>query len=91
MDDSDEEMSYDSEYDDDNESDAFEAPPITHHESMFAILDEPECLRLANKAASEMAELLCCDLDTAATLLRRHKWDKDKLTDGAPRCLPPVT
>ena len=37
----------------------------------------------ALRQVREMQELLCCDEASAALLLRRHKWDKDKLTDGA--------
>ena len=66
-------------------SDAFEAPPVVAVEPTFRVLTAEQCLERANAKVAEVVELLCCDTQVAALLLRRYRWDTDKLTDGAPR------
>ena len=67
-------------------SDAFEAPPVQAVEQTFRVLTPEECLARANAKVQEVVELLCCDAQVAALLLRHFRWDSDKLTDGARRC-----
>lgn len=78
MDDSENEMLSD----DEDQDDVFEAPAVTQQESSFAVLSPEDCQAQAEKAVQAVVELLCCDALSAQTLLRRFKWDKDKLTDA---------
>ena len=75
------------EYDEDDENDAvFEAPAVQHQESSFQVLTPAECEAAARQAVQSVVDLLCCEEDAAQILLRRYKWDQDRLTDGAPAC-----
>ena len=79
-----------SDYDDG--SDAFEAPPIVAQDSLFHVLLPEDCEQRARAQVKDVCELLCCEPDVAQLLLRHFRWDRDKLTDGAPSsssCCPP--
>ena len=72
--------------DDDDASDdnsQFDAPAVTHQESMFAVLGPEECEALASRAVDQTCELLCCEREHAALLLRQFKWDRSRLAEGA--------
>ena len=43
---------------------------------------------LAEAEVRSVSELLCCSCDVSALLLRHFRWDREKLTDGAPAPLP---
>ena len=82
MDDSEEE-----EYDDgseDGDDAVFEAPAVQAQESSHVSLTPEECDAAAKAQVQSVVELLCCEPGVAHVLLRHFKWDRDKLTDGAP-------
>ena len=60
---------------------------MQHQESTFTVLSPADCDAQAKQEVQAVCELLCCDADAAHILLRHFRWDRDKLTDGAPRCL----
>ena len=86
MDDSDVEMEWsDSEDGSTLEDDAqvFDSEPVRQTSIGFEALDAAECRQLAQQAVRNMSELLCCQPDVSALLLRHFRWDREKLMDGA--------
>ncbi len=100
MDDSEEEMDYSdddmSEMGDDGSDDDVgfaDGPPVQRQESTFTPLDNEGLRVMAGNRVDEVMELLCCDRNVAAMLLRFFRWDQEKLMEGAPPApllLPPV-
>ena len=95
MDDSDEEMEWDDSLDDASEEDdehCFDSEPVRQASCGYEALDASACQQLAQQAVHNVSELLCCQPDVSALLLRHFRWDREKLMDGAtpPRArLPP--
>ena len=81
MDDSDQ-----GEEDSDND-DWVEFVPIRHTRALYQVLDTQECFALASAEVAQVYDLLCCEADVAASLLRQFRWNREKLTAGA-RCRP---
>ena len=73
---------YMSEDEEDEEDGGFLDEPAVHRqETSFQVLDQAACLSLAEKEVSETSELLCCDRETAALMLRMYRWDREKLME----------
>merc|ERR1712176_755481 len=67
--------------DEDSENDDWvESVPIRHTRALYEVLDARECLALARAEVSQVCELLCCEADVAASLLRQFHWNREKLT-----------
>lgn len=84
------------EYDDDDESqedfdddeEGFESALVRRPAAAeWEVLDRERCLELAEQQVKAISELLCCQSEVSAILLRYFRWDREKLTNGAP-CLP---
>ena len=95
MDDSDEEMEWDDSLDDASEEDdehCFDSEPVRQASCSYEALDASACQQLAQQAVHNVSELLCCQPDVSALLLRHFRWDREKLMDGAtrPRARPPA-
>jgi len=62
----------------------FNSEPVRQNTLPFDALDSAACLVLAQKEVRELCELLCCSEDVAGILLRQFRWNREKLTEGAP-------
>ena len=67
---------------DDDDVGFADAPPVQRVEQSFTALDGDGCRAMANTCVDEVKEVLCCDAETAAMLLRVFRWDKEKLMEG---------
>jgi ariadne-1 len=88
MDDSEEEMDYSdddmSEMGGDGSEDDVgfaDGPPVQRQESTFTPLDNEGLRVMAGNRVDEVMELLCCDRNVAAMLLRFFRWDQEKLME----------
>jgi len=79
--DDDDDDNYDDDDDDMGSDECFDEPAVVQQDSLFEVLDESTCEAMAKKQVVEVAEILCCDIDVAQTLLRHFKWDREKLTE----------
>ena len=87
MSDDEDEYMYDSDEDDSAEyldEEGFDAPPVEAHEQVFSVLDGATCLECAQTEVRDTSDLLCVPAATAEVLLRAFRWDREKLTEGAP-------
>lgn len=76
-----EEQSFDEEGSDQDDA-AFEGPPPVAKKKSYDVLDPVMCLASAQKQVETVVDLLCCEPAVAQILLRRYKWDQDKLIEG---------
>lgn len=80
MDDSDCEMDDSDQGEEDSENDWVESAPVRQTSALYEVLDAQECLALARAEVSQVCDLLCCDVEVAASLLRQFLWNREKLT-----------